>query len=166
MISTKPNPRCSQGSFIPRKIFPPKYPPAAPPTRYGKAVIQSRFPLQRYIPADRTHRGKMTATEVAKAFLCSKSHTLVKRGTRIQPPPPPKNPFAVPVNAPARTTFQTDKKSPPFPPIMAGTEAIYVSFSLPAFPAACSVHAASHPGRHWRQPHARSTPYEQRVPCG
>ena len=49
---------------------------------------------------DRAHRGRITATEVAKALRWSMPHQPVSRGTSTEPPPPPKKPLAAPASAP------------------------------------------------------------------
>ena len=42
--------------------------------------------------ADRAHRGKITATQLARARFCSSLHQPVSSGTSTVPPPPPMRP--------------------------------------------------------------------------
>ncbi|MPM35288.1 hypothetical protein SDC9_81878 [bioreactor metagenome] len=62
------------------------------------------------------HRGKIIATEVAKAVRSSILHQRMSRGTSSMPPPPPKNPASSPAAPPAaaqRQVLLKDKKIPP-----------------------------------------------------
>ena len=61
--------------------------------------------------ADTTQKGRITATQVAKAVFSSTRHQRVSRGSSTMPPPPPKQPLAAPARTADAAYFAGMRKS-------------------------------------------------------
>ena len=70
-------------------------------TGRGKLLCVDQYSPAAYMTADRAHRGKIMATELAKALRRSSPHRDMSRGTSTIPPPPPKKPLTMPAAPPA-----------------------------------------------------------------